>query len=176
MGITEEETLQEVERQITEIAASEMEFVPPPYDLAQLRQIHYQLFLDLYEWAGEIRSIDLSKGNTRFCHAARIEPEANKIFRSLAQLNWLEGLGREALVPKAAEFYGELNMLHPFREGNGRAQRLLFEHMIINAGFEISWGGIDRDEWIEANVAAVGVDYRGLIAIFERSVGDRLPP
>ena len=48
-------------------------------------------------------------------------------------------------------------MIHPFREGNGRAQRTLFEHIIINAGYEISWWTAEPGEWVLANVDAVTV-------------------
>jgi len=48
-------------------------------------------------------------------------------------------------------------MIHPFREGNGRAQRILFEHIIINAGYEISWWTAEPGEWVLANVDAVTV-------------------
>lgn len=65
-------------------------------------------------------------------------------------------------------------MLHPFREGNGRTQRILFEHIITNASFEVHWTFVTRDEWIEANIAAVNCDYRPLEAIFEKCIGDEI--
>ena len=155
-------------------AASEIEFELPPYDLTCLKRLHRHLFRDLYDWAGEIRTVDISKGDTRFCNVSRIEPEANRIFDALADRNWLEGLERDALVTSVAEYYGDLNMVHPFREGNGRAQRLLFEQIIVNAGFEIDWWHVESDEWLQANIDAVVCDYERLSEVFEKCIGSQI--
>ena len=167
--------LARAERELSEIAANEIDFDSPPYDFAYLRRIHKNLFRDIYEWAGAVRTVDISKGDTHFCNVNRIVPEADRIFRSLAQAGWLVDLSRERLVEAAAECFGDLNMIHPFREGNGRAQRILFEHLVVNAGYEISWWGIDEAEWIAANIDAVICDYAALKRIFERCIGNSLP-
>lgn len=163
------------EREITTLAASEIEFTLPSYRLDYLQNIHRQLFSDLYGWAGDIRTIDISKGNTRFCSCHRIQPEADKLFRSLLEANWLEGMDRVDLVTHVAEFYDDLNVIHPFREGNGRAQRLLFEHLIINAGYQIDWWQVDEDEWLQANIAAVVCDYRAMTRLFDKCIGEEIP-
>ncbi|WP_422528290.1 Fic/DOC family protein [Serratia fonticola] len=174
LGILDEALLAQAERDISEIAASQIDFSLPPYDLAYFRKLHRTLFLDLYDWAGEFRSIDLSKGHTRFCIATRIKPEAEKIFSVMAQSGWFESYDRPELICAVAEYFGELNMIHPFREGNGRAQRLLFEHLIVNAGFAISWWPVKEAEWIRANVAAVICDYGPLESVFEKCIGKRI--
>ncbi|PVY76858.1 cell filamentation protein [Tamilnaduibacter salinus] len=176
LSIKDAAELTDAERDITAAAAEEIEFEPPPYSLATLRRVHRLLFRDIYDWAGECRSVDIAKGETRFCTAQRIEPEAKKLFDQLAGRNWLEGLSRYALVRELAEFYGELNMVHPFREGNGRAQRLLFEFLIVNAGYEIRWEPVTEKEWQEANIqSALRCDSSGLEAIFEKCIGRRIP-
>jgi cell filamentation protein len=65
-------------------------------------------------------------------------------------------------------------MLHPFREGNGRAQRILFEHIIINCGYEFDLETIEQKEWIEANIAGVGCDYTPMAKLFSRCIGSKL--
>lgn len=175
LGLRDDAELARAERELTTIAADEIDFQLPPYDLDYLKQRHRHLFRDIYDWAGELRTIDISKGNTRFCSASRIEPEANKLFRSLSGNNWLEGSDRASLVTAAAEYYGDLNVIHPFREGNGRAQRLLFEHLIINAGYEIDWWQANQGEWIQANIEAVVCDYKALRHVFEKCIGDVIP-
>lgn len=75
------------------------------------------------------------------------------------------------LVRLVAQLFGDLNVIHPFREGNGRAQRILFEHIIINAGHQISWWEAEPGEWVQANIDAVLCDYRALESIFERCIG-----
>lgn len=81
---------------------------------------------------------------------------------------------RKNLISSISEFYGDLNMLHPFREGNGRVQRLLFEKIIINAEFEISWVPITPTEWLQANIASVNCNYLLFQSIFERCIGKPL--
>lgn len=126
--------------------------------------------MDVYEWAGELRTVDITKGNTRFCTVSRIEPEADKVFQAMAGKNWFAGLERPELVVAVAESFGDLNMVHPFREGNGRTQRLFFEHMIAHAGFKADWWEVKEAEWIQANVDAVLCDYAGLAKIFHRCI------
>lgn len=173
-AIQDEQILAEAERALSEVAAESIEFAPPPYDLAYLQRIHRSLFSDLYEWAGQLRTVDISKNDTHFCVTSRIEPEANKLFRALADANWFEGPDRANLINASAELFGDLNVVHPFREGNGRAQRILFEHIIVNAGYEISWWPVEPTEWIQANIDAVGCDFGGLVSVFERCVGQAI--
>jgi cell filamentation protein len=175
LGFTDENYLSLAERDISASAANEIEFTPPPYDFSALRSIHRHLFSDLYEWAGEIRSVDISKGSTHFCTVGRIEPEVDKLLKDFEKSDWFAGLDRPVLITAVAQLYGDLNMVHPFRDGNGRAQRILFEHIIINAGYEISWQEVDASEWAQANVDAVVCDYAGLETIFERCIGQRIP-
>ncbi|EPC01876.1 hypothetical protein L861_19690 [Litchfieldella anticariensis FP35 = DSM 16096] len=174
LDIHDDKTLEAAERELTLLAAEAIQFSPPPYDLAYLQELHRQLFGDLYPWAGQIRTIDISKGETRFCNVQRVEPETHKLFSHLAQNDDFTNLKRNRLVTAIAELYGDLNVIHPFREGNGRAQRLLFEHIVINCGYEISWDGIDQQEWLDANIAAYYCDYGPMTAVFERSIGQPL--
>ncbi len=176
LDITDGSLLEDAERDISNVNAGAIEFSPPPYDLTYLKTIHRLLFQDIYSWAGEIRTVDISKAATRFCNVQWIEKESGKIFGRLKDEYYLISLPREELVKKAAEYYGDINMIHPFREGNGRAQRIFFEHLIVNAGFDVSWNGIDQENWIAANEAAVVCDYDPLASIFETCIGEPLAP
>ncbi|QHF04500.1 putative adenosine monophosphate-protein transferase Fic [Pseudomonas asturiensis] len=171
LNVVSDNVLAEAERALSEVAVSLIDFAPPPYDLSYLRNLHRLLFADLYDWAGELRTVDISKGNTRFCTMTRIEPESKKLFALLAKANWFQVLERDQLVKACAEAFGDLNVIHPFREGNGRAQRVLFEHLIVNAGYEISWWAVEAEEWTQANIDAVDCDYRALTNVFERCIG-----
>lgn len=174
LGLRDDVALSKAEHDLSQIAASEIDFELPPYTLAYLQQIHRYLFKDVYSWAGELRTVDIAKADTRFCTVTRIEPEANKLFSALAQANWFEGLARPDLIRAVAELFGDLNVIHPFREGNGRAQRILFEHIIVNAGYGIDWWEVDEGEWIQANIAAVVCDYRAMTAVFARCIGGQI--
>jgi cell filamentation protein len=171
LNIQDDTSLFNAERDFSELAASQIGFSPPPYDLPYLQQLHRTLFEDVYEWAGCIRTVDIAKDTTRFCNINRIEPEATKIFAAMADASWYEGYARDALVAAIAESFGDLNVVHPFREGNGRAQRILFEHLILNAGFEVNWWCVEPQAWLDANIAAVVCDYAALARIFDRCIG-----
>lgn len=173
LNIEDNTELEEAEKVLTEVAASQIEFKSPPYDLEYLKGIHHQLFEDLYEWAGELRTIDLSKGTTRFCNCNRITPEADKKFKELENADFFINHDRDNLVVAVAEFYIELNMVHPFREGNGRAQRILFEHIVINCGFEFDLESINQREWVDANIAGVICNYIPMAELFERCIGEK---
>lgn len=164
--------LQEAERDLSEIAAMDIEFSEPPYDFSYWCSIHQLLFSDIYEWAGKVRTIDISKGNTRFCACRFIESESEKLLGRIAKDNFFNGLSKEELIPKLAEYYSELNVIHPFRDGNGRAQRVLFEHIVVNTGHTISYEFISKSDWIQANIDGYNCDYRALESIFNKCVSD----
>ncbi|AJI94561.1 fic/DOC family protein [Yersinia ruckeri] len=92
------------------------------------------------------------------------------MFSQLAQENYLVGLPYGSLIVKLAEYYSDLNVINPFREGNGRAQRLLFEHIVINCGFKISFAGVNPDEWIQANIDGYHCRHQRMIELFSRCV------
>ena len=73
LHIQDEKILQQAELELSEYASLHIEYTEPPYDLQYLKNIHHSLFSDLYEWAGELRQVDISKGDTRFCTFSRIE-------------------------------------------------------------------------------------------------------
>lgn len=138
-----------------------------PYSLNTLVYIHTTLFSEIYEWAGEIRTVGIWKGNTQFCVPERIEIEAARLFELLN--SDFSVIGKRWSLTEAADklafHYGEINMLHPFREGNGRTQRILFEFIAEDIGLSIRWLE-DADEWLEANVSAFTTDHNKLREIF----------
>lgn len=168
LNIQDMDTLVNAEREITSFTIARVKFSYPPYSLCYMRELHYQLFSELYSWAGEIRTVDIAKVGTRFCTHWRIERESEKLFNQLERANWLQGLNKRNSCIQLAEYYIEFNMIHPFREGNGRVQRLLFEHLALSMGYTIDWGKIGREAWIEANIDGVRVNYEPMIAIFEK--------
>ena len=170
LNIKNMDELEEAEREITAITARNINFSHPPYDLEYMKSLHYKLFSELYDWAGDIRSIDISKGGTRFCNCGRVVAESRKLFDHLENENWLQNLPQEEFCNKLAEYYCEINMIHPFREGNGRVQRLLFEHLSLAAGYDLDWGDVAQDEWIQANIDGVNVNYEPMSEIFKRIV------
>ncbi len=157
LSITDPHELEIAEIEFSMARAEEYEPSFNCFDLPHLKNIHFHLFQDMFDWAGELRRVDISKGQARFCNINYIEKEANKLFLQLKEGNYLRSLSREDFVVQAAEYYCELNVIHPFRDGNGRAQRLFFEELAINAEYQFSWSSIGQEEWLNANIAG----YRG---------------
>lgn len=170
LNIRDIDELEKVEREITSITIRDVKFSPPPYNLKYMQKLHRQLFSALYVWAGELRDVDIAKNETLFCNNQRIVAEAKKLFKSLEQEKWLNNLDKDQFCNKLAEYYCEINMLHPFREGNGRVQRILFEHLSLAAGYDLDWGKISQEEWIKANIDGVNVNYEPMSRIFKRIV------
>jgi cell filamentation protein len=167
LRITDENILEQAEREITKRAAHNIKIFEPPYNLNYLQSIHRTLFSELYDWAGQIRDVKISKG-TVFCHVPYIIPEISKLFKKLEDENYLQNLSYNDFVKRLAEYYADFNMIHPFREGNGRVQRLFFEHLAAYNGYALDWSSISQDEWIQANIDSVHVDSQRLADIFER--------
>ncbi len=167
LNILDEALLEKAETEFSSARAAEYQPTFELFDLNHFQAVHYQLFQDIYDWAGKIREVDISKNETRFCTAGRIEAEATKLLSGLAKENHLRGLDRKQFVERAAHYYCELNVIHPFRDGNGRAQRLFFEELALSAEYELSWTGIERAEWLAANIAGFHDDLLPLIKLFE---------
>ncbi|MNP20826.1 putative adenosine monophosphate-protein transferase fic [compost metagenome] len=92
--------------------------------------------------------------------------------QDLEEEGYLTGLGREEFVARLSHYYCEINVLHPFRIGNGIAQRVFFEQLAIHAGYQLSWRGIDPDEWAAANQSGAMGDLTALTAIFAKVVSE----
>jgi len=128
------------------------------FDLAHLQRIHLSLFQDVYDWAGEIRTVDISRGNSRFANVRFIESAANEIFNKLARENWLKGLDAVALSKRLAHYLSEINALHPFREGNGRAQRIFISQLSQSAGYQMDYSDLKQEQIYRAMELAFNGD------------------
>ena len=95
------------------------------YDLAHLQAFHRYILGDVYAWAGQLRTVSIEKGSV-FCLPQYLESYAADVFGGLAAADRLRGLARDPFITALAGFLADVNALHPFREGNGRAQRAFF--------------------------------------------------
>lgn len=170
LGITNEADLEAAEVDLTQARIEQFEPNFGDISFPALCEIHRFLFQVIYDWAGEIRSVDISKGDTRFANMTRIVPESNKLFLQLKQEDYLLNLPRSQFITRLAHYYCELNVIHPFRDGNGRAQRLMFEIICINAGYAVNWNSIERTEWIAANFAAYHGQLDALAQLLNRAM------
>lgn len=125
------------------------------FDLAHLQAIHRYLFQDVYDWAGEIRLVDIQKGGSYFAHYSYIDSQAMALFTRLAQEHYLRGLPPDAFARRAAYYLGEINVLHPFREGNGRTQRVFFSDLARQAGYSLDWTPIPAQQMTTASILSL---------------------
>lgn len=158
--IRDEEKLNEIESVISSARYAEWLNTPlsSAFDFDHYKAIHRFLFSDLYEWAGEVRTVNISKKGTHFTPAESIEHQAALIFGRLQACNYFKGLSHDKFVEEIVDFYCSTNALHPFREGNGRTQRAFLTQLIRNAGYEINFADMDTDLLMIATIrSAQGV-------------------
>lgn len=171
LDICDESMLAKAEASIVLAKASFLDQHPVSggYDFEHYKQIHRYLFCDLYDWAGEIRKVDVSKKGTSFVPAAEIAVCAAACFEHLSGFSAI-GLSKHELAVKVADFYSTVNMLHPFREGNGRTQRIFFKQWIQHLGYTLDLTDIDTDEFMIATIQASHGVMDTLIDFFEKSI------
>lgn len=129
--------------------------VPGQLDLAHLRAFHRWLFGGVYEWAGELRTVNIAKGSSMFALAAHLPESTRELFDRLAADGYLRGRDRSSFVTGAASLLGDLNAAHPFREGNGRTQRVFLQAVARQAGWDLGWGAVSQLEMVEASEQAM---------------------
>ena len=171
LNIKEQEKLYVFERKLTMLRL--LELIDKPikgnFDFEHLQSIHRYIFQDIYEWAGEVRKVDIAKGNM-FCNVNFIDSQAEEIFGKLKAENYLTGLSEDAFVKKLSYFFSEINALHPFREGNGRSQREFIRSLAMKNGYSISFADISQEEMVKASQASFLCDYEAMENLFRKCV------
>lgn len=152
-GLTDPELLERFEARQTHRRIAELIDTPAPgrFDIAHLKAIHRYIFQDVYEWAGQFRAVNISKGGHLFGLAAFLEPALRRTLEKLATENYLADLDASMFAGRAAYYLGELNAAHPFREGNGRTQREFIREVGLKAGHYIDWRATTGEEMTEAS-------------------------
>lgn len=142
--------LSRAEADITYLRLGQIERLPPTgkFDLNHLKEIHRRIFRDVYPWAGELRTVSMSKGGSLFCRREFLATEGQRIFDQLRQENLLRALPQGAFCERLSYYFGEINALHPFREGNGRTQRVMLESIAKQAGYKIDFQQITRETMV----------------------------
>lgn len=145
LGITDSPTLAREEERISKKAATTL-FEEnllndmPSGTWTTLQRIHTILFQDIYDFAGALRTVNIAKGNFRFVPVMYLA-EAVRTIEDMPQSTFDE----------IVEKYVEMNVAHPFREGNGRSMRLWLDHMLCTELQKtIDWSQVDKEQYLSA--------------------------
>lgn len=161
LNILNEDELKAAEREITSLRTAQalINKIEGNFDFKHIAKIHRLLFGDIYEWAGNIRTVNISKGN-QFCLCQYIQDQMNELFKKLKNENYLlDYKNKNEVAIRLAYYLGEINSIHPFREGNGRTQRMFIEHLAASLGYQLDFMKISSSEMLEASVRAFILDY-----------------
>ena len=174
-GIRNQEILDRIEAD--RVGQRSLELIERPlsglFDIEHLQGIHRYLFQDVYEWAGDFRTVDIAKGNSYFAHVPYIESTLKGLFGELSEERHLRGLNQERFASRLAQILGTLNAVHAFREGNGRAQREFVRVLAYKNSYWIDWSKVSREELYQASDASF---MRGDDTFFEKLLKRAIEP
>ena len=145
LGLTSSADLAREEERISKKKAAELFekgilLELPAGKFSTLQVIHQYLFADIYDFAGKIRTVNLAKGNFRFAPLMYLEA-------ALENIDKMPQAGFDEIIEK----YVEMNIAHPFREGNGRSTRIWLDHILkMEIGKVIDWSKVDKEDYLLA--------------------------
>ena len=160
LGIIDKNEMLDIEYKVTSIKAMELyknniiQKIPMTFD--GLCYIHKYLLEDLYPWAGKVRTINMIKGSNTFYYVENLDEGIKNIFESLKKDNYLKYLTLNEFVDLFAYYSNELNVLHPFRECNGRAKRLFLTELARRAGYDLDLNKLNPELLRQADIRAFG--------------------
>ncbi|WP_432943974.1 Fic/DOC family protein [Kribbella sp. CA-253562] len=186
LGLTDGQQLRAAEYRIRAMRQGEIQRgevdIPRTSDMAQLQAIHHHLFQDVYEWAGQPRDVDLVKDGQPFVEHGWAPQWIERTGSVMRGVDW-PNISREDFVRTAATAYAELNLAHPFREGNGASTKLFLQQMTEGAPYRIDYDRVEKNAWNQASMDSrvqslqtQTVQPGALVQVFDQIVVDREPP
>ncbi len=170
LNIRDNNILKTAEEEITLI--KQMELLKNPikgnFTKAHLMNIHKFIFEDIYSFAGKLRREQISKADTMFYPPNLLDRELDKVFAKIKENNMLRESDEEKVFYNLAYVMAELNIIHPFREGNGRSIREFIRLMAKRMGYDINWGNVDKEELLSASIQSVD-DYKVLVDVLKKA-------
>lgn len=169
LDIMDATKLQKVETQLVLIKLYELrqKGITGDFSPRHLIAIHLFIFGDLYPFAGKFRTENIAKDHFRFAEWEFIEEELNRLTRQLQAEDYLAGLSKEDLAKRLAYYLSELNVLHPFREGNGRTIREFIRQLALRNGYLFNLTKISAQDMLEASIQSIIDDSKLAKLIFE---------
>lgn len=171
--IRDQVELSKYEEEVTRIRTLMIEkenAVKGKFSFTHFCNIHKFIFQDIYPFAGKLRVEDICKGSTEFCKVSYIESQLKRQLSDLKSEKYLKGLSYEKFLERLAHYMAELNMIHPFREGNGRSLRVFIRQLALYCGYDIDWNEIEREEYMNAIIHTVYADNSLLMECLRKSI------
>lgn len=166
LGIKDDKTLTEAERRLTLARGAEAARLTFPATADGYRALHKHLFQDLYDWAGQDRTVNIAKGGSSFAAVPYLARELDKRFADMGKQGNFRSLPRDEFFDRLGDHINEINAIHPFREGNGRTMRHHAAQIAREAGHPIRIAAIDKEKWMEASRHGfLTGDHRGMAAV-----------
>ena len=125
------------------------------FDVAHFVSIHKFLFEDIYNFAGLFRTENIAKDYFQFAEWEYIESELERLLSELKSENYLVGLSKEQFASRLAYYWAELNVLHPFREGNGRTTREFLRQLSLKNGYILNLYKVNSQELLNASIKSI---------------------
>lgn len=141
------------------------------FDITHFSNIHRFLFDEIYLFAGLFRTENIAKDNFRFAEWEYIESELNKLLDNLKSENYLQNLDKQSLAERLAYYTAELNVLHPFREGNGRTTREFIRQLALKNNYYLNFNSVSSTELLNASIKSV-IDTTDLVNIIFKCLED----
>lgn len=157
LNIEDEAVLQKYEAKITaaKLLGLRQKGITGDFDIEHIIRIHTYLFEDIYPFAGKFRTEDISKGVFSFAHWEYIYSELERLLKELAKEKCLINIDRPSFVKRLSYYISELNVLHPFREGNGRVIREFARQLALKNGYALNLTKVSPREMLEASKKSV---------------------
>jgi len=170
--IHDSDKLAELEAQATNFRIRQLEHKPivGEFDTRHLQFIHHHIFQDVYPWAGELRTVDIGKAGGLFAFKEHIVSTLAKTFEDLKKERHLSGADLKRFCSRGAHYLGEINAVHPFREGNGRTQREFMRALALKNGYALDWSRVSRDQMMEASKQSFRRDNLGLDKVLKSAL------
>ena len=170
LNITDDIDLFNAERELVSLRIYELNEKPIKgnFDFEHLKNIHRYLFQDIYRWAGDLRNCNIAKKDL-FCLTEHIESFGNEIFSRLKKEKYFLDYDNEMTLDKLVVLFADINALHPFREGNGRSQRIFIESLSKINGIYLDLTNVSKTDMVVASHESINGDYEKLKDMFKKN-------
>lgn len=173
LDIKDSKLLEEYEKTTValKLLSLEKQGISGNFDITHFSNIHRFLFDEIYLFAGLFRTENIAKDNFRFAEWEYIESELNKLLDNLKSENYLQNLDKQTLAERLAYYTAELNVLHPFREGNGRTTREFIRQLALKNNYYLNFNSVSSTELLNASIKSV-IDTTDLANIIFKCLED----